>query len=346
MRQAPSLPASPSLGLPFGLCASLLAVGLGGCLSDSHDGDGPDPVAQPKPPKPEPEPEVLPYGTYQLTSQIDLTVENVLPEPGAQLVATLRDFSMNPAHTLIDLADEAGVPAVAELRAALPDALEVRLEGWLNEEIAKLQLNGIPLPVAAALLTYYAETELTGVTLRSELALGDGRVTHRLKTISTFSGEVALGALPDEVVSASAAMTASPTLLTLDDHQFGIAYGEYAWTAIEQRSAALTGAALRPALGAAVNCPALAAKVADKCFLGFCVGHAAELTQICERGLDEVVDRAHAKVASIRFTALRFAAGSATPIVAASGLSDGEWTAEIDVGMGLRRAPATFTGRH
>lgn len=98
---------------------------------------------------------------------------------------------------------------------------------------------------------------------------------------------------------------------------------------------------IRASLGAAVNCPLVAARVASKCVLGVCVGHTSELTSICERGLDEVVERAHAKLASFRFDAFHLEAGTAT--VLATGLVGGVWTAEINAGQGLRHAPATFT---
>lgn len=347
MRQASSLPGSV---FALGLSALLLATSLTGCLLDSSndDGDGerplPDPNPPPSPPEPPapPAPQPVPGGTYQVDSQLDLTVESVLPEPAAQLVVTLRDFSTQPAHTLLDLSEEAGVPAVAELRAALPDALESRLEGWIDEEIAKLKVNEIPITTLAGGIAYLSETTLTRLSLQSELVLGDGRATHRLKTVSTFAGPLPLGELPDEVVSASAAMTATPSFLILGDHQLGIAYGTYVWMAMEQFSTVFGGAPLRTALGTTVNCPALAATIAGKCFLGVCVGHAVALTQICERGLDEVVDRAHAKVTSIRFTALRLA-GRAVPQDNNLDLLSGDWTARLDVGMGLRPAPATFS---
>ena len=74
--------------------------------------------------------------------------------------------------------------------------------------------------------------------------------------------------------------------------------------------------------------------------LGVCVGHAAELTEICEAGLDEVVGRIHDKFSALRFDAIHFAAGSAT--ITSGGLTNGVWTAEINAGQGLRHVPATF----
>jgi hypothetical protein len=302
-----------------------------------------DPEAAPPPPAPPPS-LPAPSGSYHVETRIDLTVEGVLPEPAAQLVGTLRDFSAHPAHTLLDLAEDAGVPAVAELRAALPAALESRLEGWIDEEIAKIEIDGAPLTALTGLVVLRAEATLTRATLHSELTLGRGTAHHRLLSMDTAAGPVALGALPDEVVAATAAMTASPSQLSLGQHAFGLAYGAHAWAAMEQSFTALAGAPLRPALGALVDCPSLAARIASRCLLGICVGHAAALTQVCERGLDEVVDRARAKVTSLRFTALQLAASAITPLDDAARLR-GAWTAELDVGFGLRPAPATMTAR-
>jgi hypothetical protein len=129
--------------------------------------------------------------------------------------------------------------------------------------------------------------------------------------------------------------------LTLGDQTFGLAYGEYAWQAIEAACTAEYGQGIRATLGAAVNCPSLANTVANKCVWGVCVGHAAELTSICERGLDEVVERVHAKFQGMKFDAIHFAAGTAK--ISSTGLTGGVWTAEINAGQGLRAVPATFT---
>ncbi len=353
-RLAPRLPllitASSSL---FAIC---VALGLTGCLLASPDGERPqgdgedEPVPTPVP-QPQPQPPVaIPGGTYQVTTQLDLTAELLLPEPAAQLVVTLRDFSTEPAHTLIDLADEAGVPAVAELRAALPDALESRLEGWIDDEIAELMIEGAPVTQRAAELAALAEATLTQVNLQSELVLDSARATHATHRLTAIDLRPAglevvlpLAALPADVVSATAPVTATPAALALGDHQFALAYGEYAWRALQRTSVATYGAELRPLLGAAISCPALAAKLANKCVLGVCVGHAAALTQLCERGLDEVVDRAHAKLTAVRFTALRLAAGEAAVRDGANRLDGGVWSAQADAGLGLRAVPATFT---
>src|SRR5689334_12501844 len=93
-----------------------------GCFDLKEEGGddiaGDDGVDPPKPPKPPVE--ATAKGAYQIRTVFDVTAEAVLPQSAYDMVVTLRDFSTAPAHTLIDLAEEAGVPAVSELRAVLP----------------------------------------------------------------------------------------------------------------------------------------------------------------------------------------------------------------------------------
>jgi hypothetical protein len=81
-----------------------------------------------------------------------------------------------------------------------------------------------------------------------------------------------------------------------------------------------------------------------------CVGHQAELTEICERGLDEVVAVAQRKIEGLAFEALRHQRGAATFVdTDADGRADtienGTWTAQINASQGLRPVPATFSTR-
>lgn len=334
---------------------------VSGCILHTSDRDpaggpgtpsGPGNPSGPGTPPPPP----VADGAYAVRSHVEITIEALLPAPAADLVDTLRDFSQAPAHTLIELAEDAGVPAVGTLRALLPDVLESKLEGWIDAEIAKLTVGGVPVPQLAATLVAYAETALTQVGLDSTLTIDGDVATHRLTSLDLspagLDTQLALGDLPGEIVEETAAATttttATRTTLSLGDHGFSVAYGEYAWQALEAKFVADHGAGIRATLGAAVNCPLVASRVASKCVLGVCVGHAAELTSVCERGLDEVVTRAHAKLATFRFDALRFASGTATLVDddddrVADRMTGGVWTAEINAGMGLRHAPATFT---
>src|SRR5438067_5494045 len=62
-------------------------------------------------------------GPYAVTTRVDFSVEQVLPGQAEAIVATLRDFSKNPGHSIITLADQEGVPAVAAIYDALPSQL-------------------------------------------------------------------------------------------------------------------------------------------------------------------------------------------------------------------------------
>jgi len=314
---------------------------LAGCaLPTTTDADDGSPGTSPAP--------IVATGVYQVRSKIDVTVEAVLPAPAEELVVTLRDFSVHPGHTLVDLADQAGVPAVAELRALLPDVLESRLDGWLDDEIAKLQLDGVPVTQLAARSAAVAEAALTRFELDSELELDGGRATHRLTALDFSPAGLDARLAFDVDLSAPVSATSRAGVLAIGDHRFGLAYGEYIWRATDAALAQQFGSGIRVALGSAVNCPQLAQTIANKCVLGVCVGHASQLTELCEAGLDEVVGIAHDQIADLRFDVLHFATGSArlsdtSGDGIADSLTNGVWTTEINAGFGLRHVPATFT---
>lgn len=322
---------------------AILLVALTGCLhhADSSDdasgGGGGGSGSHPTYP--------VAGGTYRVDSRIDITVEALLPEPVESIVVTARDFSVNPAETLFDLAEEAGVPAVGTLRDVLPDYLENKVEGWMNDEISKLTVAGVPVTQVAAGFVALAETSLTNVSLKSELTISGGTATQTLTVLDLsptgLDKQFELGALPADVITQTTTATSARGTLAIGEQTFGLAYGEYAWQAIESACTAEYGQGIRATLGTAVDCPSLAGRIANKCVWGVCVGHAAELTSICERGLDEVVERVHAKFSAMTFDAIHYTAGTAT--ITPSGLSGGVWTAEINAGQGLRPVPATFT---
>src|SRR5215510_4776679 len=101
---------------------ALLVCMVAGCGVSAGANDGDDDPSAPHP---------VAAGTYQLVSRVDVTVEALLPDQAEEIVSTLRSFSTNPARTLIDTADEAGVPAVGDLYGALPSLITDRLDGWI-----------------------------------------------------------------------------------------------------------------------------------------------------------------------------------------------------------------------
>lgn len=323
------------------LLSLALWVPVAACLPVGTEAE--EPASPPAPPPVEP-PALT--GTLHVTTHVSLTPELLFPTPIEDVVVSLRAFSTAPAHTLLTLADEAGVPALSELRTVLPAALESRLEGWIDAEIAKVKLGGVPIPQLAGQAAALAETTLTEVALHSDLTLAAGQsASHRLRALDFSPAGLAyvvpVGALPQEVVSATATFTQHQTGVALGAHTFGVRYGAHAWAAVDAAIAAQTGASLRETLGQAIECPALAQAVASKCVLGVCVGHAAALTEVCERGLDEVVARARAEMEALRLEAIALEAGRAT--IVGDALTEGVWTAKLNGGQGLRPVPATFS---
>lgn len=325
-------------------CALLLAAG---CTSDTPtdiDGGG----------TPE-DPAIARATPYQLRTTVAITAEVVLPAQLADIVATLRAFSTNPARAMFDLAEARGVPAVAAIRAALPGVLEDRLEGWINGYIADVEINGTPITTYAAQIAALAELALTRFAVTSELVLDrNDTATHRLTGVDLapagFDASAPIGGFSGDVLTQTPPLLVGPGgALDLGNQQFGLNYGEYAWIAIEVASTKLFGAGVRASLGTAVDCPALARTIATRCVLDACVGHQPELTAICNGGLDAVVDIAHEKLGALRFDILRLATGAATLVDrdgdgTGDAIVDGVWQAHLDVGGGPRMAPATFTG--
>ena len=301
----------------------------------------------------DPQPQGADKGPYQVTSTVDLTVEAIVPAQVELVVATLREFSMNPAHALIDLASQAGVPAVGTLYNALPSALTDKLEGWINGEIAKVKVNGEPITQYAGDVAALFDTALTKFDLDSTLAFQGAAATHTLTAIDfSPAGIDAKLTIPSV---ASVLLTANPTIdlasggaLTIGDEHFGFELGEYAWDGVNAASTALFGGDLQTTLTNAIDCPQLAQTIAGKCVLGVCVGHASDLQAICDGGIGALVNAVHDQLAQFNTDAFHFAQGTGTLVDddgdgVADRIVNGTWTAEMNLGMGLRHTPATFT---
>ncbi len=319
--------------------SSLPALLLVGCVATDPT-DSSDPTWDPTTPTTPTTPATA-SGAYHVRTTMDLTVEALLPEQIEAVVVMLREFSQHPAQTMFDAAEDAGVPAVGELRGALPSYVEDKVYGWIDDEIAKITVDGVPVTQFAANVAALAETSLGKFAIDSTLAIDGTTATHTLTTLDLspagIDAQFSLDALP----VATATCSSTNSTLSIGAHGYSLAYGEYVWQAIDAR------VHVRATIGAAVNCAALAATIANKCYFGVCVGHAAQLTAICEAGLDEIVARVHDEFTAQRLDVLQLAGGTAT-LTDTNGdhIADamtGTWSAQIDVGMGLRSAPATFT---
>lgn len=307
------------------------------CAARPDDDDtvgGPDTDPTPAPDDP-PAPAVAP--SYSIASSLDVQAAVALPQNVYDAIDLLRGLRDAPGETMFDLAETAGVPAVGTIRDALPSTVENKLYGWID---------GYAMPHTAALdpIIDASELSLGSCELTSTLTLEGGVATHRLDTIGFaalgYAASYDLDAIPSVITTDVAPYTTAGDQLAIGDHTFGLPYGELALRAIEDALVAQRGTDLRGTLGALLDCPALAATIADKCVLGVCVGHEAQLLSVCEGALDYAVGELRAKFIDARFDAIALHAGTAT--IVDGGLTGGVWTAELDAGLGARPAPATF----
>ncbi|HTL38629.1 MAG TPA: hypothetical protein VL326_36110 [Kofleriaceae bacterium] len=337
------------------LIATVSATAACGAQDPADDPSGGygEGLGTPENPVPQPEDK----GPYAVTSRVDFTVEAILPAQAELVVATLRAFSENPAGGLIAAADAAGVPAVKALYDAIPGIIKDKLEGWINGEIAKIKINGITLPQYAGMVAALAETALTQFELDSTLTMKPGEATHTLTGIdfgpTGIDVKIPISGLAADILTQHPTITvAEGGALGFGDQRFGLNFGDYAWDAINHVSTTTFGGDIRSVLGKAMNCPALAHTIASKCVGAFgaevCVGHENDLKAICEGGLDQIVGAVHSKFVAYDIDAFRFKSGSARLVDddsdgVADRIVDGTWDGEMNIGMGLRHTPATFT---
>jgi hypothetical protein len=294
-------------------------------------------------------------GPYTITTKVDLTVEAILPPQLEDIVASMRDFSTNPAHALLTLAAQESVPALADLYDALPSQLIDQLEGWMNGYLDGISIGGKPLTKWASDVASLADTAFSQFNVDSTLAIDGTTSTHVLTELDFTPTGVLNLKIPITGI-ASDILTQHPSIavgeagaLQVGDQAFGLLFGEYAWQAVNSECTHLFGADIRGTLGKAVNCPQLAKSISSKCVLFVCVGHESLLDDVCEGGLDAVVNVMHDKFSSYNIEALHYAAGAATLVDSdGDGVADqitaGTWDAEMNLGLGLRHTPATWTG--
>ncbi len=293
-------------------------------------------------------------GPYRLVTTVELPAEAIPPKQIDEVVAALGDFAATPGPTLVGLAKEHGVAAVSTVRESLPAALTTRLEGWITDEIMKARLEGKTVPEYADQIASLARMALTRFAVESELALdGDAR-THAITGLDLGPAGLDLrtsieGAEGETLIQQPEIAVDAAGALSLGDQRFGLAYGEHAWQGIDAASTLVFGGAVRAALGAAIDCPRLANAVAAQCLLGLCVGHEPELREICDGGLDALVERTHERLAAIRIDELHFSQGTARVVDededgVGDRIADGVWQAELNLGPGVLGAVATFAG--
>ena len=337
-----------------------LSLALGACLSGTSD----DPHTETSPAALTTSTTPAADGVFELRTTVALSAANVLPQAAYDAVGVLHGLRTAPADTIAALLDQAGIP-FGNVFASLPSGLRTRIRGWIDSYVQSAVVDGRPVTDVIEELVALIETALTRVDLVSELDLigidaGDDQAEHRLLAVdftpAGLDAVLPLADLPDpravltDSAEVSLAREGSRARLAVGSHRFGLPWGELLWTALDESVAARTGRDIRGLLGHAVDCPALAASVANRCVVGVCVGHAPELTAMCETGLDLAVARLRDRLGALRFDAVRFADGQATLRDSVPGddqfdrVDDGRWTAAVDLGQGPRPVTATFVG--
>lgn len=315
-----------------------LALGLGACSGGDR-----------APRAPTPPPPAL-AERYALTTRLDLSAATVLPDALNAHLALLRAFDASPGAAMFLLAEQRGVPAAKHLRTVLPGALERKLAGWIDRRVATTAAPGVVHDVVGA-----AEHPLGELVLTSTLTLAPAE--HALVTVGVETAghrvEVPATTLqvnPDLIVlAAQPTITGDGAALEIGPHTFGVAFGQVAWQALEGSLTARLGAPPAQALATALGCAELAAAIAGECLLGACVGHAAELREVCDGAAAEVVDRLRAEVLGLDLDVVDLRAGRARGIDAdgdgtAEGVA-GTWDARVELTGSARVTPAVMTGQ-
>lgn len=301
----------------------------------------------------DPIPQSADKGPYAVRTMMDFTVEQVLP-PGAELVVvTLRAFGDNPAHTLITVADHYGVPALNTLYGVLPGYLTDKLEGWVNDEIGKFRIGGKTVPQYSAAVAKLAETALTKFAIDSDFAITPTESTHTLTALDLspagINVSVAITGLAADILTQHPTITVGQGgAFSVSEQHFGLMIGEYAWQGVNAGVASMFGDDIRTSLGKAVNCQTVASNIANKCVLGVCVGHTQLIKDICTGSLDAMVNEIHSRFAKLDMEAFHMISGDAHLVDddsdgIADRIVDGHWDSELNWGIGLRKAPATFS---
>src|SRR5262245_6292024 len=132
------------------------------------------------------DPEAIQFGsgTYTVASTLRPQATAVLPQQAVDIVEALRGLRDAPGRTMFDLAEEAGVPAVDELRSAVPDALESRIYGWIDEAMDGVTYGDGPAAQAIDAVVDAADTVIGEIRLTSELDLGAPSSTHRVREVA------------------------------------------------------------------------------------------------------------------------------------------------------------------
>jgi hypothetical protein len=312
-------------------------------------------------------------GTYALSSPVEVPPTVLASQTIVDYLALLRLLKTDPAAGFFQLLDEAGVPMASELFAVLPSVLKDQLKDAINDYVGGNKTDGGAGSELDRILAF-SETAFARFTLESQLTVPPGAKAASVVAAHGVQGlvfELPGGlsapvprAVLDTLTPLPGALEATPSIavvgadvgggdagIEIGDHAFGLAYGEIVFAVLDGYG---TGVTLRSRLGGVFDCAGMGKAVANRCVLGVCIGHASDITAMCESALDLAVDKLHDELAAMNFDAVHFAAGDGQLWDRAGGeandglvsrIDSGVWQASIDVGTGARDCKATFTGR-
>jgi hypothetical protein len=310
-------------------------------------------------------------GSYRLSSRVDIPPTVLATQSIVDTLALLRQLKTDPASAFFGVLDQAGVPMANDLYGVLPDVLKSPLKDAINDYVAGKSGGAagkeIDRILAFSQSAFAHFTLATSLAVPAEAGLGSAVGSHVINALALGLPEAGTVALPKSVLAAlspAGTLDAAPTVavtaaaagagdasLSVGDHAFGLAYGELVFAVLDGYA---TGVPLRQRLGDLFDCNGMGAAVANRCVLGLCIGHAGDVTQLCERGLDVAIDQIHDQLAGLNFKAIRFASGhgamwdqnaSEPKDGLVSRIDGGVWNASIDVGTGPRECAGAFTGQ-
>lgn len=325
-------------------CLALLPLSLLiGCAADEDPapGDsGPDPVS----------------GRYQVTSTYDLSQSDAVPDVIGNALEPLSGLSEDPAGTLIAVLQASGSPALNDLLDAIPSSLLDAFEGAVNDFVFdQIDKGGTAADIIlwtddiAGILTHFEV--ISNLDLGRPDETGAARADHTLAAVSfEMRGETQLVDTPDIINTLTVARDVDCTIessgegeaITIANHAFHLPLGDFAVVGFNQALQSSLGVPdLHAALGLAIDCPALAQKVASICLGPVCVGHEAEIEGFCDDGLEAVASEVEARIASIDFAELRMSSGQAVLLDAAKAdaptdgridaMDGGHWASDFEI---------------
>ncbi len=324
-------------------------------------------------------PDTLYHGGYEVTTELDLAASGMLGDTVGGTLVLLSDFHDDPAGTLIGLLILYDVPIITQIYDLLPGALESELEGWLNDAVFDVIFDGVPALETVVEFIDEVASISRNVDMKTALALeppGAGGGMEGRHELSSFGfhyrGFTATVPVPDFAADLTAAdphgrlmvvdspnPAAPQALLEIDQHSFGIPYGEMLFSAISDFLYAPMGVtSLGGLLNAWIDCAGIASAVGDHCIWTACVNDfvsESEIASVCTDGLNLIGDLVDDQIRSWRFDLIDFEMGrcemydvgysDANGDFTIDALAGGEWVTHVTMNGSSYTLESPFEGR-